>query len=202
MENNSDEVMNMEFILLMNILTQDKPSELIRNNEDEIFKLIPELKKCKNFNQNNIWHIYDVYEHILHVIDGVPNNINLRIAALFHDIGKPFVYKEDELGIGHFHGHWIKSKELFDEFAKKYNLDDSTKNIISNLILYHDLNIDKINDDELSNLINIFDIDSIDMLFQLKESDLLAQNEKFHYLLNDYNKHKNKILSRKTSINK
>ena len=34
MENNSDEVKNMELNLLMNILTQDKPSELIRNNEE------------------------------------------------------------------------------------------------------------------------------------------------------------------------
>lgn len=148
-ENNSDEVKNMELNLLMNILTQDKPSELIRNNEEEIFKIIPELSICKNFNQNNIWHIYDVYEHILHVIDGVPNNINLRIAALFHDIGKPFVYKEDELGVGHFYAHWIKSKEIFDNFAEKYNIDKSTKEIISNLILYHDLNIEKITDEEL-----------------------------------------------------
>ena len=70
--------------------------------------------------QKNIWHVYDVYEHILHVIDGVPNNITLRLAALFHDIGKPFVYKEDENGVGHFYGHWNKSKEIFEKCVESF----------------------------------------------------------------------------------
>ena len=59
---------------LFNILLSDNPSELIKYHEKEIFLLIPELEKSKGFNQNNEWHIYDVYEHILHVIDGAPNN--------------------------------------------------------------------------------------------------------------------------------
>ena len=186
----------MSIDFLFKILLQDNPSEFIRNNEEEIFKIIPELAMCKNFNQNNIWHIYDVYEHILHVVDTVPNNIILRIAALFHDLGKPFVYTEDENGIGHFYGHWNKSKEIFDSFAKDYNLEENIKNIISNLVLYHDLNIDKISDAELNELINIFNKDEITMLFQLKKADLLAQNEQFHYLLNDYEKQKEKILNK------
>lgn len=59
---------------LFNILLSDKPSELIKYHEEKIFLLITELEKSKGFNQNNEWHIYDVYEHILHVIDGAPNN--------------------------------------------------------------------------------------------------------------------------------
>lgn len=137
-----------------------------------------------------------VYEHILHVIDGVPNNIVLRMVTLFHDIGKPLVYTEDEVGVGHFYNHWEKSKEIFDQFAEKYCLEENMKKLISNLILYHDLNIDKISDDELIQLINIFDKDGITMLFQLKQSDLLAQNEQFHYLLNNYENQKRRILDK------
>lgn len=186
--------MSIEF--LINILVQDNPSEFIKRNEEEIFQMLPELFSCKNFKQNNIWHIYDVYEHILHVIDGVPNNIVLRMAALFHDIGKPLVYTEDEVGVGHFYNHWEKSKEIFDQFAEKYCLEENMKKLTSNLILYHDLNIDKISDDELIQLINIFDKDGITMLFQLKQSDLLAQNEQFHYLLNNYENQKRRILDK------
>lgn len=182
----------MEFLL--NILIQDKTSKLILDNEDKIFELIPELKLCKNFSQNNIWHIYDVYEHILHVVDGVSNNIILRLAALFHDVGKPFVYTEDEKGVGHFYGHWDKSKEIFENFAKKYNIEENTKTIISNLILYHDLNIGNLNHESLTKLINILGKDGINMLYELKQSDLLAQNQKFHYLLDDYKKQKEKVL--------
>lgn len=182
----------MDFLL--NILSQDKPSEFIRKNSFEIFKMIPELSVCKDFNQKNIWHIYDVFEHILHVVDGVPNNSILRMAALFHDVGKPFVYKEDESGVGHFFGHWDKSNEIFCKFAEKYGLEESVKEIISNLILYHDLNIEKITNEELENLINAFDRNGIIMLFQLKRSDLLAQNNQFHYLLNNYEEQKRRIL--------
>lgn len=181
---------------LIDILLQDNASEIIRNNENEIFELIPELGRCKNFNQNNIWHIYDVYEHILHVVDNVPNNIILRLAALFHDIGKPLVYIKDESGVGHFYGHWHRSKEIFEKYADKYNLDNNLKNKVSNLILYHDLNIDKINEEDIKRLINILGEDGIIMLFQLKEADLLAQNSEFHYLLDDYKKQKQMILNK------
>lgn len=185
---------------LINILLQDKASESIRNNYDEIFKLIPELAICKDFDQNNIWHIYDVFEHILHVVDGVPKNLILRMAALFHDVGKPFVYKEDENGVGHFWGHWDKSNEIFCNFADKYGLENNAKELISNLILYHDLNFDKISNEELEKIINIFDEKSIIMLFQLKRSDLLAQNEEFHYILDDYERQETKILNRKKNM--
>lgn len=195
-EDDIGEGMKIEF--LINILMEDKPSESIRKNEKEIFQMIPELSRCKDFEQKNIWHIYDVYEHILHVVDGVPNNLILRLAALFHDIGKPFVYTEDEYGVGHFYGHWNKSKDIFDRFIGKYNLDKNLTNIVSNLILYHDLNIDKISEEGLDVLINTFDKDGIIMLFQLKKSDLLAQNKQFYYLLNDYDRQKAKVLKIKS----
>lgn len=179
---------------LFKILLSDKPSIEIINNEDSIFSLIPELKICKGFNQNNPWHTYDVYEHILHVIDYVPNNITLRLAALFHDVGKPQTYTEDENGTGHFYNHWIVSKKIFDDFASKYQLDDKLKNTISNLIYYHDINIDKLDSEGLNNLINTFNKEELLMLFEFKRADLLSQNSKYHYLLENYDKQKEKVL--------
>lgn len=186
----------MDINFFINGLLQNKPSEFILENENEIFKFIPELSLCKGFNQNNIWHVFDVYEHILHVVDGVPNNIVLRIAALFHDVGKPFVYSEDEDGVGHFYGHWDKSKEIFDSFAERYNLDAEIKELVSNLILYHDLNVGKMSNEELNRLVGIFGEKGICMLFELKRSDLLAQNKQFHYLLEDYDKQEEEALSK------
>ena len=74
------------------LLSNDVYNEL-KFHENEIFELIPELRKCKGFNQNNSWHIFDVYEHILHVVAGVEPNIYLRLSALFHE--KPLTYTED-----------------------------------------------------------------------------------------------------------
>ena len=70
--------MNENSEKLFDILLSNNPSILIRENEDYIFNIIPELRKSKGFNQNNPWHIYDVYDHILHVIDGVKENIILK----------------------------------------------------------------------------------------------------------------------------
>ena len=135
---------------LFNILINDKPSESLRKNEQEVFRLLPELKICKGFQQNNPWHPYDVYEHILRVVDGVPDNLYLRTAALFHDIGKPAKYYEDENGIGHFPGHWDESNEIFkilgdlipleeEKDTNKSNNEKSTivKSQISNPVLTH-----------------------------------------------------------------
>ena len=180
---------------LIKILLSDKPSENIIDNEEEIFSLIPELKICKGFNQNNEWHVYDVYNHILHVVDNVPSDVILRLTALFHDIGKPFTYTEDKNGVGHFYGHWEKSKKIFDDFSNKYKIDKDLKELVSKLIYYHDINIGSLDNSELNVLLNKFNKDEIIMLYDLKKADLLAQNRKFHYILDDYEKQKVKILS-------
>lgn len=157
--------------------------------------MIPELKKRKNFNQNNPWHVYDVYEHILHVVDGVPNDIVLRIAALFHDTGKPFSYTEDEKEIGHFYGHWNKSLEIFKKYSSNFNLDESKIERISYLIFYHDIHFDRIDKEELDLLKKRLGNEGIKQLFCLKKSDLLAQSSKYHYLLEDYVKQENELLN-------
>lgn len=171
---------------LFEILLSDKPSKFIKRYEKEIFSLIPDLEKCKGFDQKNDWHIYDVYEHILRVVDGVSSKLPMRIAALFHDIGKPLVYSEDENGVGHFYGHWTKSNELFLEFAKKYKIDDNLVNVVSRLIFYHDINFQQLSDDQKIMILEKFNREELLMLFELKKSDLLAQNSKYHYLLTEY----------------
>lgn len=177
------------------ILLSDNPREQILANEEALFELIPELRVCKGFNQNSKWHIYDVYEHILHVVSYVPSNLILRLTALFHDVGKPISYFEDEDGIGHFFGHWDESKKIFDKFVLKYNIDDNVKYYVSNLIFYHDINISKFDDSQIDELYNILGLEGIDMLYQFKKADLLAQNEEYHYILSDYDKQKEKIFS-------
>lgn len=185
----------MNYSKLKEILLSDKPSELIKEYEDEIFTLIPELKVCKGFNQNNIWHIYDVYEHILHVVDGVPNNIISRLTALFHDTGKPGSYTEDEKGVGHFYGHWDLSKEIFLNFAKINNLDEDLTKRVALLIEYHDIRIESMSDKEIIKILPLFTEEDINLLFDQKESDLLAQNSIYHYLLDSYKDERKRVLN-------
>ncbi|HEX7879615.1 MAG TPA: HD domain-containing protein, partial [Candidatus Eisenbacteria bacterium] len=51
--------------------------------------VVPELLEGVNCRQNR-WHAYDVYAHSLHVLENaVPDKLEVRLAALLHDIAKP-----------------------------------------------------------------------------------------------------------------
>ena len=113
---------------LVQILLYNNMYNELKQKEQELFRLIPELQDCKGFNQNTKWHIYDVYEYILHVVSGVEFNIYLRLVALFHDIGKPLTYTEDNSGVGHFYEHWNKSSEIFKKYQNKFELSNEEKN--------------------------------------------------------------------------
>ena len=175
------------------ILTMNNPSRYLLSKEDDLFKLIPDLKKCKGFDQHNEWHPYDVYTHILKVVDGVDNNLPTRLAALFHDVGKPHTFRLDENGVGHMRGHWEVSKTIFDDFAIKHNINDNLKELVDKLILYHDMNVGKLNEDEILNFVTLFSEEEMFMLYDIKRADLRAQNSKFHYLLDEYTKQQIKL---------
>ena len=181
---------------LYEILLSDKPSDLIKSHEEEIFNMIPELRICKGFNQNNIWHVYDVYEHILHVVDEVDKDLVLRLSALFHDIAKPVVYTEDANGVGHFPFHWVESAKIFDSFVEKYSVDKALADEVRKLIMFHDANIAKLDGLRLNDFLKAIDNESIvRKLYNLKRADLLAQNKQFHYILSMYDDLENDTLN-------
>src|SRR5699024_7029683 len=65
----------------------------------------PELLDSVGFDQKNPHHDKDVFLHSLCVLDNVSQTLDLRLAALFHDIGKPHCFTLDDENIGHFYGH-------------------------------------------------------------------------------------------------
>ena len=181
---------------LYQILLSDDVIKLIKENEEEVFAMIPDLKTCKGFEQHNPWHVYDVYEHILRVIEGVPKEKLIRLAALFHDIGKPLAHTTDEEGIDHFKGHWKYSLRLFLEFANKYYVDVNTVSSVSKLIYYHDYRFKEEDESKISVLVDNFDTNELKSLYDLKRADLLAQNSKYHYLLEELDKQEEMVLKR------
>ncbi len=114
------------------------------------------------------------------------------MAALFHDLGKPNTFTIDEKGIGHFYGHWQESLNIFNWFVQDHELDKELIKRIQILIYYHDISLDKVNDETLQ----IIGKDNIKPLYVLKRSDLLAQNPKYHYLLEEYDKQEQRAINR------
>jgi len=55
--------------------------------------ILPELiSNYRIVTKENPHHEKDVYQHTLCVLDNTSSILQLRLAALFHDIGKPLYY--------------------------------------------------------------------------------------------------------------
>lgn len=166
----------MTFQELNHILLNDEPSCDLRKRKEELFELIPELAKTDHFDQKTIWHTKDVFEHTLMVVDGVSRDLRLRIAALFHDVGKPEVMTVDEQGEGHFYGHWEVSEDIFLKYQDQFGLKEEDIYLVRNLIYYHDLSM---NSKTLSTFLREFSREDMNLMFSLKKSDALAHNPIF-----------------------
>lgn len=68
--------------------------------------LIPEVADCAGVAQNPEYHKHDVLEHIFRTVLYAPPKI--RLAALMHDIGKPYCVKT----FGNMHGHERASEKI------------------------------------------------------------------------------------------
>jgi len=164
---------------IIKILKYKESTKYIDEYKEIFFILIPELKKAYKFNQHNKYHIYDVFYHTLKVIDGVENNKYLKLAALFHDLGKPKTYTIDKYGEGHFYGHWEESNNIFKRFCKNYKVDKKTEKIVSLLILNHDRDIPSKRSSMIKYL-QEFNHTNLNLLFKLQTADILAQNPLYH----------------------
>lgn len=97
---------------------------------------IPELQPAVGFEQNR-YHIHDVFNHTMAVLDRAPYDRVLRWAAVFHDIGKPHTLSIDDSGERHFYLHELASTELSWKRMEhlKFSHDDMKR--ISLIVRHH-----------------------------------------------------------------
>lgn len=103
--NIAPEIVGME---LDKILEGSHPHEAISMGHQTgvLEYFLPELHIAFGFDQQNPNHEYDLGKHLMEVVKNMSrrsSDTDLRLAALFHDIGKPNSMWVDEKGIGHFY---------------------------------------------------------------------------------------------------
>lgn len=141
-----------------------------------ICQIIPELEACVDFDQNNRFHEFDIYEHIAHsVCNYEGGDISIKVALLLHDIGKPICYTEDERG-GHFYGHPAVSHDMAKDILTRLKFDNITRDEILDLILHHDAEI-KASKRVARRLLNKLGTDRVMQLVEVKRADILAHSE-------------------------
>ena len=187
---------------LFKMLLSDNPGIKIKENEELVFALIPELKKCVNFNQHSTWHPYFLYEHILYALNFLEkesnndsNNLIMALAVLFHDFGKLYTLVIDNQGRGHFPDHWLISADIFDKYSSIMELDEGSKKTIFKLIKYHEINLEKLSEKEKISILSQFNKDEITMLYKIKRADKMAQSAIAQVLIPMLNEQEKEILS-------
>ena len=173
---------------LYNILLSDVVVKAIIDNLEVVLNLIPELKKIIGFDHRHPHHHLDVWNHTLLALSYSPRDFDIRVVLLLHDIGKPYVYQDEE--VRHFRGHPKMSAEISFNILKRLNFSDEEVFKLCYLIEQHDT---PITDEEI---INNHELTL--MKFKTQYCDALAHNplkleKRIKYLL-DINE---KINSRK-----
>lgn len=171
---------------------------------DILGAVIPEILPMRGFDQKNYHHIYDVLEHTAYATEAVKAVPELRLAAFFHDIGKPAAFTVDENGTGHFKGHPEISALMTDRILRRLKFSNDERSLIVTLVRYHDRIIEP-NEKAVRRAINKLSPDIFFMLLELKRADNLAQAPEFRdrqKLYNDTEKIAKDIISRGDCINK
>lgn len=129
------------FSELRKLLLGDGVEKILLDYREVIAVIIPEMKNCFDFPQVSKWHIYDVYTHIVKSVAVAPEKDYIRLALLFHDIGKPECKTTDEKGQDHFKGHPKVSAEYAKVILNRFKVSNEIKNKVVSLVELHDYHI-------------------------------------------------------------
>ncbi len=100
-------------------------------------ELIPALSPLVDFSQQTPYHDHDAYTHTIKAVAACPNDAIVRLAALFHDLGKPLTFSTGDDGNGHFYGHADHSEVLARDAMTALRFDNATIQAVLPLVKYH-----------------------------------------------------------------
>mgnify|MGYP005762098331 CR=1 FL=1 len=163
------------------ILDSDIPSEYLDHYRDIFKYVIPEFKDLMGFNQKNPYHIYDVWDHTMVALTKASSETKdrvVRLAVLFHDIGKPRCYTEDDTGRGHFYGHAVVGAVVTENVLRSLRLDNKTINEVSSLVKAHDSMLEPKKRSVLRWLNRIGE-EQFRRILIIRKADISAQNPEF-----------------------
>ncbi len=126
---------------LEKLIMSDHPEKLITAYDTGITKVIlPEFDRMMECPQNTPYHKYNVGVHTVKVLQNVPNTKEMRLAALFHDVGKPYsiTYDKKDSDRMHFYGHAKVGAEMTPQIMRRLKMDNKTIKTVTRLVACHD----------------------------------------------------------------
>ncbi len=119
---------------LRRMLTSERPAlavELLdRGGLLEV--ILPEVAACKGMAQGG-YHTHDVFGHTVLTVQGTAADLPLRLAALFHDVGKPSTATPD----GAFTGHEELGSTMARAALERLRFSQREIEVVASLVRLH-----------------------------------------------------------------
>ncbi len=162
---------------LVKILKTDEPIIALQLLEKtgllEMF--LPEFAKCRGVEQLG-QHKFDVLDHLFLACNAAPKeNLILRLAALFHDIGKPDTREKNEYGDYTFYRHEFVSEKICAKVMRRLKFSNKEIEEVCHLVVNHMFNYtDDWSDAAVRRFIVRVGAENIPNLFELRRADGFA----------------------------
>lgn len=168
---------------LIKILLSDRPSEGIKLLSDSglLQYILPELQSCVGFDQHNKYHRKNIFDHILKVLESTPSVLNVRLAALFHDISKPEMFTIGGDNIGHFYSHHKVGADKTREIMKRLKFDNETTDNVCILVYEHMSRFRKIRERSIKKLLRRLGEHNVDDLINLQIADIIGCKPPYNF---------------------
>ena len=128
--------------------------------------ILPELALGRNMSQRQDFHRYDVLEHTLRSVRYASPSV--RLAALLHDVGKPFCLLRD----GNFYEHAVEGARIATDILTRLKAPTKTIKHVSELVLWHMYDLDcKTGETKLRKFLVGKSSEFIEDLMLLKQAD-------------------------------
>jgi tRNA nucleotidyltransferase (CCA-adding enzyme) len=137
--------------------------------------VLPELAEGVGVVQGDL-HCHDVFTHCLRSCDAAPaGSLELRLAALLHDVGKPRARGEGAGGRPTFHGHETISCELAGHVLQRLRFPTAVVKRVTHLVRHHMFNYqEEWTDAAVRRLIARVGEDTVEDLVALRRADQLG----------------------------
>ena len=159
---------------LNKILASERPSIafFLMDETGILERVLPELCEGKGIEQKGL-HNFDVLAHSLYACDGAPRDrLELRLAALLHDIGKPRAHAIGPDGTPTFYGHDEISEAMARKILKRLRYSNAVESKVCHLIRHHMFHYeDNWTDSAVRRFVARVGLDAIDDLFLLRRAD-------------------------------
>ena len=171
---------------LLKILGTKKPSiGLNILQEAGLMKFVfPEIAVMYGLDQSNEYHHKDIFYHTLEVVDNaaqLSDKLDLRLAALVHDIAKPKTRRLSKSKGYTFYGHDDVGARMLKGISSNMKFSNSTRDYIAKLTALHLRPISLAKKDVTDSAIRRLIVDAgeeIDDLMKLCRADITTKNPK------------------------